>query len=381
MAASGRQMSVGTADVSRVEAPITARAYLICAFASFGGILFGYDSGYISGVLGMTFFKEHFGGPVPVKIDPSGFNIATWQKSLIVSILSAGTFFGALIGGEISERIGRRPTIMVSCLVFGVGVAMQIASTAVGLLVAGRLIAGFGVGGVSATVILYVSEISPKRVRGTLVSIYQFAITIGLLISSCADQGTKDRNSASSYRIPIGIQFVWAGILAGGLFLLPESPRYWVKRGKMDKALRSLERCRGQSGESEFIKAELAEIQGNYQYELQIASTSWLDCFRGGWAPSGNLRRVAVGIAMQMFQQWTGVNFICKSTSVSPNGSKLTSIQSTTAPPSSSKLVLPTPSSFPSSPASSMSAPRPSPSTRLSGSAVVRCSSMAPSSC
>lgn len=266
----------------------------------------------------MDYVKENFGHDVNKDVDPSGFIVASWQKSLITSILSAGTFFGALIGGGISEKVGRRMTIMISCLVFSIGVAVQTGTINVGGLVAGRLIAGFGVGGVSSTVVLYVSEISPRKVRGTLVSVYQWAITIGLLVASGVDQGAKDRTDRSSYRIPIGIQFIWAGILATGLFLLPESPRYYVRKGELDRALQALVRVRGQPETDPGIQAELAEIKANYEYEKQIASTSWLDCFKGGWTPSGNLRRVIAGTALQMFQQWTGINFICEYSSQPP---------------------------------------------------------------
>ncbi|KAJ5273245.1 Major facilitator-type transporter ecdD [Penicillium angulare] len=302
---------VGTNDLNLIEAPITWRAYLICGFASFGGILYGYDSGYISGVLGMPYVKKHLGvHRTPTKDDPSEYIIKSSHKSLITSILSAGTFFGALIGGEAAERIGRRLTIMFACFVFAIGVAIQVSTSSFAGLVAGRLVAGFGMGGVSAAVVLYVSEIAPRRVRGTLVSVYQWAITIGLLVASGVDQGCKDRDNSSSYRIPIGIQFIWAAILAGGLFMLPESPRYLVKCGLMDEALRSLELVRGQSSSNIAVQAELAEIKANFEYEKQIASTSWADCFKGGSLPQGNLRRVITGVALQMFQQWTGINFI-----------------------------------------------------------------------
>ncbi|KAJ5702798.1 Major facilitator-type transporter ecdD [Penicillium malachiteum] len=305
------QQLVGTTDLNLIEAPVTWRAYLICGFASFGGILYGYDSGYIGGVLGMEYVKEQFGVPhVPNKDDPSKWIIPSSRKSLITSILSAGTFFGALLGGAVAERIGRRLTIMISCLLFAIGVAVQVAATTVASLVAGRVVAGLGVGAVSATVILYVSEIAPRRVRGLLVSVYQWAITLGLLISSGVDQGCKDIDGRSSYRIPISIQFVWAAILAGGLFLLPESPRYYVRCGRMDDALHSLERIRGQSGSNVGVQAELAEIKANFEYEKQFASTSWSDCLKGGLTPQGNLRRVLTGVALQMFQQWTGINFI-----------------------------------------------------------------------
>ncbi|CAG8020898.1 unnamed protein product [Penicillium olsonii] len=302
---------VGTSDLTLVEAPVTWRAYLICGFASFGGILFGYDSGYISGVLGMDYVKEHLGHAVPKdKDNPTGFVIPTSRKSLITSILSAGTFFGALFGGAFAEWLGRRFTIMLACLIFSVGVAVQVGTTSVGGLVAGRLVAGLGVGGVSSVVILYVSEISPRRVRGLLVSAYQWAITIGLLVASGVDQGCKNRTTSSSYRIPIGLQFIWAFILAAGLFFLPESPRWYVSRNRMDDALAALERVRGQSGTHPAIQAELAEIKANYDYEMRVGSNSWADCFQGGLKPQGNLRRVLAGVFLQMFQQWTGINFI-----------------------------------------------------------------------
>lgn len=275
--------------------------------------MFGYDSGYISGVLGMDYVKQQFGHAVSKSVDPTGFIMASSQKSLITSILSAGTFIGALLGGGISENIGRRTTIMISSLIFAIGVAIQVGTVNVGGLVAGRLVAGLGVGGVSATVILYVSEISPRRVRGLLVSVYQWAITIGLLVASGVDQGCKDITTRSSYRIPIGLQFIWAAILAVGLFFLPESPRYYVRCDRIDDALRALERVRGQPRTAPGIQAELAEIKANFEYEKQIASTSWADCFKGGLSPRGNLRRVFAGTSLQMFQQWTGINFICKS--------------------------------------------------------------------
>jgi MFS family permease len=141
-----------THDVNNVEAPVTWKAYLICAFASFGGIFFGYDSGYINGVTGSAVFIHIIEGPDAKAISSS-------KQSLIVSILSAGTFFGAIIAGDCADFIGRRTTIIIGCLIYIIGVVLQIASHGLGLIVAGRLIAGLGVGFESAIVILYMSEI------------------------------------------------------------------------------------------------------------------------------------------------------------------------------------------------------------------------------
>jgi SP family sugar:H+ symporter-like MFS transporter len=109
---------------------------------------------------------------------------------------------------------------------------------------------------------------------------------------------------------------LWAIILGTGLFLLPESPRYFVKRGNLDKASDVLCRLRGQPPDSEFIQQELAEIVANHEYELQVVPqgsyiNSWLNCFKGGLrTPSSNLRRTILGTSLQMMQQWTGINFI-----------------------------------------------------------------------
>jgi len=321
----------GTADVSRVEAPVTVRAYLIVAFAAFGGIFFGYDTGWMGGVLNMDFFINQYTGaeypdvkfPGLDKKDPqitayrnSTFSIPSWQQSLVTSILSAGTFFGAIIAGDLADFIGRRMTIILGCLVFCIGGILETASTGYKVMVAGRLIAGFGVGFISAIVILYMSEIAPKKVRGAVVAGYQFCITIGILLANCVVYATQERRDTGSYRIPIAVQFLWAIILAVGLALLPESPRFWVKKGKLDKAAKALGRVRGQPLDSEYIQDELAEIIANHEYEMSVLPQtsyigSWMACFKGGFSsPASNARRTFLGIFIQMMQQLTGINFI-----------------------------------------------------------------------
>ena len=269
--------------------------------------------------------KLTFVGPSTADDAYDGRLYKTWEKSLIVSILSAGTFFGALFAGSLADWIGRRTTIVSGCGIFSVGVALQVASSTVPLLVAGRLVAGVGVGFVSAVIILYMSEIAPKAVRGAIgepgkprsmlaglnlsVSGYQFAITIGLLLAAIVGNSTANRKDSGSYRIAMSLQWAWALILGGGLFLLPESPRWYVRRNRPDEAAQSLSTLRGQPVDSQYIKDELAELVANCQHETKNVQSGWLDCFRGGWKPSSNLRRVVIGIVLQMMQQWTGVNF------------------------------------------------------------------------
>nr|POF18619.1 high-affinity glucose transporter snf3 [Quercus suber] len=297
---------------------VPAQAYLMCAFAAFAGVLFGYDSGYISSVMAMDAFTRDYGHIIRLS-DPemsdnphhSPYIYATWQRSLTVSILSAGTCVGALISGYLADRFGRRSTIIAGCGVFVVGVVLQVSIQHVAALVTGRLVAGFGVGFVSATNILYMSEVAPRKIRGAIVSAYQFAITIGIMLASCVCYATQDEQDSSAYRIPIAVQFVWAIILAGGLLLLPESPRYWVKKQRLDKAMTALARMRGQPHDSDYIQDELTEIQANYEYEQHVGEVTWMKCFSGGMrVRNSNLRKVFIGVSLQAFQQFTGINFI-----------------------------------------------------------------------
>jgi MFS family permease len=184
----------------------------------------------MSGVLAMPYFISQYTGleydyvtGQPVGVDPAQFSLSSSTKSLMTSILSCGTFFGALIAGDIADFIGRRPTIIIGCFVFSFGCVLEIAAAGqVALFVMGRLVAGLGVGFISATILLYMAEVAPRRFRGALVSGYQFCITVGILLANCVSYATSTRNDTGSYRIPIGVQFLWALIMGIGLFILRE---------------------------------------------------------------------------------------------------------------------------------------------------------------
>ncbi|TKA80260.1 hypothetical protein B0A49_01819 [Cryomyces minteri] len=278
----GGVVLTGTTDTSRIEAPVTLKAYLMCAFAAFGGIFFGYDTGWMGGVLGMKYFiRQYTGLPYPDPNDAlavTNFHLTARDQSLTTSILSAGTFFGAIAAGAIADFIGRRATIIMGCVIFSIGCILETASTGLAVMVVGRLIAGLGVGFISAIIILYMSEIAPKKVRGALVAGYQFCITIGILLANCVVYATQNRDDTGSYRIPIAVQFLWALILGTGLFLLPESPRYYVKKGKLEAAAKSLASVRGQPIGSQYIQDELAEIIANHDYEIQVVGCVGYDC-------------------------------------------------------------------------------------------------------
>ncbi|TPX65137.1 hypothetical protein SpCBS45565_g05387 [Spizellomyces sp. 'palustris'] len=271
---------------------------VICLFVSFGGFLFGYDTGLISGIMEMPVFKDDFG-------PGDGRDLQSSTKSLLVSILSVGTFIGSLSAGHLADAAGRRWAIIISCMIFCVGCVLQTVSHSLALMLPGRIGAGLGVGLLSDLVPLYQAEAAPKHLRGALVSSYQLAITIGIVVAQGVNQGLKDHPGRASYRIPIGIQLVFAGILMAGMFVLPESPRNLLRLNRRDQAIKALCRLRGKHASDPSVTEEINDLQRAIELEGQIGEASYLDCFK---SPVG--RRTHIGVWIQMFQQLTGVNFI-----------------------------------------------------------------------
>ncbi|KAK6604106.1 hypothetical protein H4I95_06009 [Botrytis cinerea] len=247
--------------------PISYMEIFRCSFPATGGFLFGYDAGYINGCLGMDYFK-----------------------------LAYGTFLGALVSGYSSDKWGRRNTILIGCAIYCVGVILQVAYPVIGMLAAGRAIAGFGIG---------------FKIRGACISVYQFGITIGLLIASGVNQSTKDIRSNASFQIPIGLQFVFAAFLFVGLILiLPESPRWYLSKGREGQAKAALKRLRGRADGNAYLEREYAAMIEDTRIERANGNGAWKDLFAGGLHRGSNLYRTFIGTMVQMMQQLTGVNFI-----------------------------------------------------------------------
>ncbi|KAM0711236.1 hypothetical protein Q7P35_001975 [Cladosporium inversicolor] len=273
-------------------------AVLVGLFVAFGGVLFGYDTGTIGGILAMPFWQKTFAD--------DGQEITPSQVSLIVSILSAGEFIGALLAAPFADILGRRWGLFIaSGFVFNLGVVLQTVSVTQPVFVAGRFFAGLGVGIISAIVPLYQSESLPKWIRGTIVGSYQLAITIGLFIASVVNNATANRNDTGSYRIPIALQFAFSIIICVGLLFLPETPRFLVKQDKHDEAAKSLSRLRRLPATHPALLEELSEIEANHRYEMTLGKATYLDCFKGTIG-----KRLLTGCLLQALQQMTGVNFI-----------------------------------------------------------------------
>ncbi|CAO1616699.1 unnamed protein product [Sympodiomycopsis kandeliae] len=292
-------------------------ALLVGTFAGFGGYLFGYDTGVISGLLEMPEFGKEFGrywDNVPdntISADnPArpGYALSTSGRSLAVSILSVGTFFGALFAAPLGDWIGRRPAFMVAIAVFSIGILVQAVAHALGVFALGRVFAGAGVGLLSCLVPLYQAETAPRWIRGAVVTCYQWAITIGLLIASIVNECTKDNSGKSSYLIPICLQFIWAAILLTGLFFIPESPRFRVRQGRHEDAAKILAWLNRRSVDDPIIQAELKAVVDNYEEEKKVAKNRLAELLHRD--ENRYLDRVLLGAALQALQQLSGINFI-----------------------------------------------------------------------
>ncbi|KAF5687263.1 RCO3 glucose transporter [Fusarium circinatum] len=261
----------------------------------------------INGILAMTEFKEQFGKHTNCYDEKGAIDICTKDSSIIVAILSAGTALGALLAAPTGDSLGRRKTLLLAVGIFCVGAIFQVCANNMDMLLVGRFFAGIGVGLISVLVPLYQSEMAPKWIRGTLVCAYQLSITIGLFSASVVNILASKLKDSSAYRIPLGLQLVPAVILTGGLLLLPETPRFLVKKNLYDEAGLSLSRLRRLDITHPALVDELQEMIANHRYELTLGPDSYKDIFIG----SPHLgRRTFTGCGLQMLQQLTGINFI-----------------------------------------------------------------------
>lgn len=279
------------------------KSIMVGIFVAVGGFLFGYDTGLVNSLIDMKYVIKH--------LSPNHSYFTTKEQSIIVSFLSLGTIIGALIAPLISDSFGRKITIIASVVsVFFIGNSLQIASDNMQLLVAGRVVSGVGLGLISAVIPLYQSEAAHKYLRGAIISTYQWAITWGLLVSSAVSQGTNQMDSAASYRVPIGLQYIWTSVLAIGMIFFPESPRFYVLKDKLDKAAKSLSYLRGVPPTDTGVLEELVEIKATYDYERSFGTSTLLDCFKSSKTRPKQTLRMLSGLSLQACQQFSGINFL-----------------------------------------------------------------------
>ncbi len=273
---------------------------VVASIAAVCGILFGFDTGVISGAILYLDKQWHF---------------SALMNGLLVSSVLFGAFFGALAGGVVADQFGRRNVLIVTALVFLVATAFSAIATTYSVLLVSRLFVGFAIGIAAFVAPVYISEIAPASHRGKLVSLNQLAVTIGILLAFLVDvlcsQYLAD-NVAWRWMFAAGI--VPALILFIGLLFLPKSPRWLLLKGRESEALEKLRLLRRQDN----VQRELDIMRDNL-----VQGGRWSDMLQRWLRPA-----FVIGFGLGFFQQFTGINTIIY---YAPTIFKLAGQQSNTA--------------------------------------------------
>ncbi|KAJ5238065.1 hypothetical protein N7489_008156 [Penicillium chrysogenum] len=273
---------------------LTNKYVAVCAaFATLGGAMFGYDQGVVSVTLTMDHFLARFPEVGP---DAPG---AGFQKGILTAMIELGAFIGAMNQGWIADKISRKWSIMVAVIIFLFGSALQTGAMSFDMLVGARFVGGIGVGMLAMVAPLYISEIAPPEIRGTLLVLQELSIVTAIVIAFYITYATRYIPNEWSWRLPFLIQMVPAIFLGVGMPFLPYSPRWLAGRGRDEEALQVLRKLRGLDTTDERVIREWVEIRS----EVAYCNESYLDCFRKGcW------KRTHVGMGLMFFQQFGGVN-------------------------------------------------------------------------
>lgn len=254
---------------------------IIAILAAFAGILFGYDTGVVSGAI--LFINDEF-------------HLSAQTNGLVVSSVLFGALLGAILSGYLADHLGRKKILLIDAIIFIFGTLATAISGTINLIIAGRIIVGIAIGIASYVAPLYISEISPAKYRGGLVSLNQLAITIGILISYIVDYFFAPH---AQWRWMFAAGIIPAIIFFIGMLFLPDSPRWIANKGHAQKALAVLQKIYNDKNQAQH---ELAAIQKTFN---QQESNHWKILF------SPFIRStLTIGIGLAILQQVTGINTI-----------------------------------------------------------------------
>ncbi|KAF9891610.1 hypothetical protein FE257_003621 [Aspergillus nanangensis] len=293
---------------------LVGNIYIIASVAVVGGGLFGFDISSLSAQLNEESYKCYFNqgpkGP-PFTDDEKCSGPASLVQGGITASMAAGSWLGALISGPMTDRVGRKTSIMVGCIIWIIGSIIICASQNIGMLIAGRVINGISVGIESAQVPVYISELSPPSKRARFVGLQQWAITWGILIMFYISYGcsfigvqTASGYNAASFRVPWGLQMIPAVFLFCGMTILPESPRWLARKDRWEDChnVLALVHAKGDLNHP-FVALEMQDIRDMCEFERQYQNITYLDLFKPQM-----LHRTLIGLFMQIWSQLTGMN-------------------------------------------------------------------------
>ncbi|KAI5477374.1 hypothetical protein MNV49_006440 [Pseudohyphozyma bogoriensis] len=289
----------GTVFVSRhAWASATPRLLWICMVYSLGSIFFGYDGASFGGVQAFSPFIQQFGNCKNGKCSLPGKLV-----SLMNSLPLIGKFIGTVIVGPLTERLGHKYTMGITCFAQIVGVIIQLTSHRPAQYTAGRIIIYTAVGLVENVVPTYESEIAPSPLRGFFVGSLQLFLTFGSLIAGIVNNSMSHYKTDFGWKLATGLQMLPAGLILIGLPFTPNSPRWLVSRGRREEALEVLRKIRTKEDVAAGVpEDEITALES--ASETTMRKGSWVELFQGT-----NRRRTCIASVMMAGQQLTGVTF------------------------------------------------------------------------
>ncbi|KAM0756661.1 general substrate transporter [Meredithblackwellia eburnea MCA 4105] len=265
--------------------PIT-RVYLYSAFMSISTACFGLDTGTIGAITTMKQFETQFGA------------LSDITRGLVVSCILLTSAFTGIVGGTVSDRLSRKRTTSLGCAIFAVGMGIACGSSTLGMLIAGRCIAGLGEGLFLSCVAVYISEISPAAIRGRTVLLMQVMTTGAIAAGFFICYGTARIDSSLSWRFPFALSTLLSTLVAIGANFLPYSPRWLMLHGRRDEAETVLD----------LIATDLSETERKELLTVPAKTAASLGVF--AMFGKGVRGRTALGAFLQMANQLSGIDFV-----------------------------------------------------------------------
>jgi SP family galactose:H+ symporter-like MFS transporter len=259
---------------------MTSFVYFAVSVAALGGLLFGYDTGVISGAI--LFVKDEF-------------SLSPVMEEIVVSSVLVGAVLGAGLGGALTGRLGRRGLIIAAGVVFTASAIGTALAPTVAWLIAARVVSGVAIGIASFISPMYIAELVPAKARGSLVAVNMLAITTGIVVAYLVDYAFS---ASHAWRYMFGLAAIPSIALVIGMWRLPDSPRWLISKSKVAPARKILQRVRNASD----VSAEIAEIE-------KSMGQQGAGGFKGLFQPALRMPMI-VGLGLAMFQQITGINTV-----------------------------------------------------------------------